>query len=69
MILKQQQQYSLKGACRYKERISGYQWEEGRREGQYRDGGLKKGLFLYYITGLYENMCLKLLKTVKHSGS
>jgi len=39
------------------------------RDAPCRDGGLKKGLFLYYITGLYENMCLKLLKTVKHSGS
>ena len=28
-------EYSFKGecACRYKEQISGYQWEEGRREG------------------------------------
>ena len=44
---------------RYREQTSGYQWGEG--EGQHRGGG-EKGV----IMGLYEIMCVKLLKIVKH---
>lgn len=48
---------------RWRGQTSGYLWGEGREEGQYRGEGLggKK-----VIMGLYEIMCVKLLKTVKH---
>ena len=46
---------------RCREQTSGYQWGEGRGEGQYRGRGLKERI----IMGLYEIMFVKLLKIVK----
>ena len=46
---------------RYRDQTSGYQRGEGRREGQYRGRGEKE-----VIMGLYEIMCVKHLKIVKH---
>ena len=46
---------------RSREQTSGYQWGEGRGQGQYR-GRVKRG----FIMELYEIMRVKLLKTVKH---
>lgn len=48
---------------RWRGQTSGYLWGEGREEGQYRGEGLggKK-----VIMGLYEIMCVKLLKIIKH---
>ena len=45
---------------RYREQTSGYQWGEGREKGQYWVGGIRA------IMGLYEIMCVKPLKIVKH---
>ena len=45
-----------KQTYRYREQTSGYQWGEG----QYRSRGKKS-----VIMGLYEIMCVKLLKIVK----
>ena len=47
---------------RYLEQTSGYQWGEGRGERQYRSREFLKSV----IMGLYEIICVKLLKIVKH---
>ena len=46
---------------RYREQTSGYWWGEGRGEGKYRGRGGKRA-----IMGLYEIMCVKFMKTVRH---
>ena len=48
---------------RCREQTSGYQWGEGGGKGQYRSW---KFFFKWVIMGLYEIMCVKLLKIVKH---
>ena len=48
---------------RNRELTNGYQWGDERQEGQYRDRGKKEFII---IMGLYEIMCVKLLKIVKH---
>ena len=45
---------------RYREQTIGYHWGEGNREGQRKSRGRK------VIMTLYEIMCVKLFKTVKH---
>ena len=42
-----------KQAHRHRKQTSGYQWGEGREEGQYRGRGLKKSI----VMGLYEIVC------------
>ena len=46
---------------RWREQTSCYQWGEGRGEGQYRGKGKKR-----VIMRLYEIICVKLSKIVKH---
>ena len=45
---------------RYREQTSGYQWGEGKGRGNIGVGGRKD------IMELYEIMCVKVLKIVKH---
>ena len=46
---------------RYREQTSGYQWREGRGKGNTGVGENRK-----VIMGLYEIMCVKLVKIIKH---
>ena len=53
-------QTKKKETHQYREQISGYQWGEGRGRGNIRVEEKR------VIMGLYEIMCVKLLKIVKH---